>query len=293
VRRLIQNISEWKTENLLSVLGATASGKTQVVIDHVRANFSDTKIPLLVSLDSVAVYKGLDIGSAKVMGRDRSDFDWCGLDLADVDQKLTAADFARAVKPLIQNAQKNKRPVILVGGSHFYERMLLEGPSAGVASDPEYIKEISKLENQILHQHLVEKDARWALKIHVNDRYRLERFSDLVIRQGLDFESLTKSGADFPFGDVDTLILGSEKAPNDDVFLARIFKMFDEGWIEEVKDLLKTYSEDSPGFQTVGYRELIGGLKLGLDRSQLAQAILISHRQVAKKQRTWLRSLKN
>ncbi|MBP7844557.1 MAG: tRNA (adenosine(37)-N6)-dimethylallyltransferase MiaA [Proteobacteria bacterium] len=293
MRRLIQNISEWKAENLLSVLGATASGKTQVVIDHVRSSYSDHKHPLLVSLDSVAVYKKLDIGSAKVMGKDRSDFDWCGLDLADVDQKLTAADFARLVKPLIQNAQKNKRPVILVGGSHFYERMLLEGPSAGVASDPEFIKEISKLENQVLHQRLLEKDARWASKIHVNDRYRLERFSDLVLRQGLDFETLTKSGADFPLGNIDTLIMGSDKAPDDDLFLARIYKMFDAGWIEEVKDLLKTYSEDSPGFQTVGYRELIAGLGQGLDRAQLGQAILISHRQVAKKQRTWLRSLKN
>jgi tRNA dimethylallyltransferase len=191
-----------------------------------------------------------------------------------------------------------KRPIILVGGSHFYEKMLVEGSAPGEASDPEFMKSLEKLSNEFLHQQLKDKDFRWAERVHLNDRYRLTRFTDLVFRQNLCWEDLFEQKKDGggifqKIQKVNTLILGLEKKDHDqERILKRIHQMLEAGWIEEVQSLIEEFSLSAPALRSVGYREIVDYLvhkKVSL--KDLAQWIATSHRQLAKKQRTWLRGL--
>jgi tRNA dimethylallyltransferase len=299
-RLFLNSINEWNSDDsVLSVLGPTASGKTSTVLNFVKERFSShLKTPLLVSLDAVAVYEKLDIGSAKPINLDREDFDWEGLDLASPSKNFTAADFVRAVSLKLNLAMDAKRPIILVGGSHFYEKMLVEGSAPGEASDPEFMKSLEKLSNEFLHQQLKDKDFRWAERVHLNDRYRLTRFTDLVFRQNLCWEDLFEQKKDGggifqKIQKVNTLILGLEKKDHDqERILKRIHQMLEAGWIEEVQSLIEEFSLSAPALRSVGYREIVDYLvhkKVSL--KDLAQWIATSHRQLAKKQRTWLRGL--
>ena len=268
-RRVLGRIEDWTARAPLFVLGPTGTGKTALALAEVQRRFPDRlKWPLLISLDSVAVYRGLDIGSSKPLGVEREPYDWAALDWVDVQNRVSAFDYVEHVTPLLRQARSADRPVLIVGGSHFYEKALVDGMSPGGPSDPAFINQLSQMGGAELKRRLVEVDVRWNSKVHENDRYRLHRFSDLTLRQGLSFDDL----------------FGAE----------RIDGMFASGWLEEVDRLLAAgVPPDAPGLQTVGYREVTDYLLSGRSGpiEDLKTRILESHRQLVKKQKTWLRGL--
>ncbi len=307
----LEDISQWNGHGILSLMGPTGSGKTSLALNWVREHCpDDLKHPLLVSLDSVAIYQGLDIGSAKVRGSDRSDFDWVGLDLFSPQQRATASDFIRKVETPIRFALQNLRPVIFVGGSHFYERALLEGPAPGEASDSEYQRELSILTNEELSEILYKIDTRFRTKAHPSDRYRLCRFLDLAERQKLSFEELFEAEKDRPFPvPLRRMAVGQDLGVPAlrDRLGQRIEEMFEEDWISEVQHLIHEYSPQGvgtlpvPALASVGYQEICDYLQFvrdktakisnGANLSALKNLILTRHLQLAKKQRTWIRGL--
>ncbi len=301
-RFFLSDFNEWTGEGVLSVLGATASGKTSGALDFVRKRWPHNfKFPLLVSLDSIALYRGLDIGSAKPVEEERNDFDWCGLDYLDPRQAANVRDFLNFVSPPITQALLAKRPVILVGGSHFYERALVEGMSPGERSDPEYIASLSTLSGEEILKQLSSRDARFAERFHSNDRYRLERHADLVLRQGLSYEDLFLNAKNHSVSSnlwksTATLILGLdwERSVYEERVTERIHAMLRQGWLNEIQNLLKAGCDrDCPGLQCVGYRECVEGILSGKSEAAIFSSVHISHMQLVKKQRTWLRGLLN
>lgn len=297
-RFFLRQIQDWNESDVLSVLGPTGSGKTSLVLGEIRRRYpQNLKHPCLVSLDAVSVYRGLDIGSAKPLGNSRLDFDWAGIDMADPDVKVTAADFVKEVLPRIELALKANRPVILVGGSHFYERALVEGMSPGEASDPEFQKSLEATSAGDLHARLLEKDPRWS-KLHINDRYRICRYLDLVERQGLSFDELNAGVLknQRAWDSTATLVLGVDANPDDirQQMRSRIREMLVQGWIPETQKLLNLYGATAPAIGAVGYREILEYLaspKESRSPMDLEEKILVAHMQLAKKQRTWLRGL--
>lgn len=293
-RIFLRRIEDWNGRDVLSVLGPTGSGKTSSVLAEVRRRFpSNPRLPLLVSVDSVAVFRGLDIGSAKPSAEERAAFSWAGLDLAEPDRQVTAADFARLMLPPIEAALQLGRPIVLVGGSHFYERALVEGMSPGEASDEAFAAELNALSSEVLHARLLAQDPRWS-RIHVNDRYRLVRFLDLTERQGFGFDELNGPPENpRPWKITATLLLGADAEPDAirEKMRARIRAMMDAGWMEETRRLRARFAPTAPGLQAVGYREIVARLA-GQAGGALEEAILTSHMQLAKKQRTWLRGLR-
>ena len=302
-RTWLSKASDWNGTGVLSILGPTGSGKTSLALTEVKKRFASLKEPLLVSLDAVALYRHLDIGSAKPMGEERIPYDWVGLDLVDPRETVSANAFRLAVLPGIERAISMNRPVILVGGSHFYEKMIVNGPSPGEGSDPAYIKSLESISSEELFRALCAKDARFGQKLHVNDRYRLTRYSDLVIRQGLGFDHLVDGPrADSLLARTDVygvkLGLDLDETERDARLRKRISEMFRSGWMNEVQSLLeKGYSLKDPGLQTIGYFEICTAIdqsqshSRAIDQIALEEQILVSHRQLSKKQRTWIRGL--
>ncbi len=296
IREFLTDISEWNEESVLSVLGPTGTGKTQAVLEEVRHRFPrNFKEPLLISVDAVAVFQGLDIGSAKPTKVEQEEFSWEGLNLFPPEASVTAADFALAVAPSFSRALKENRPVILVGGSHFYERALVNGMGRGAVSNAHFIESLNKSSNEEIFNRLLKVDPRWGDRVHPNDRYRLERYLDLAERQHLSLEDLSQHVRSVPdWQCTQTYCHGM------DVLLAelrsrlqrRIKNMFDEGWVDEVKKLLDGgLSPHCQSLSSIGYREIVSFLGGHLNQENLEEAILVSHQQLGKKQRTWIRGL--
>lgn len=289
-RHFLNHIQEWNGKAALSILGATGSGKTSLLLDYLRNKKFAKEDLLLVSLDSVAAYTELNIGSAKVHGADRSDFDWIGLDLVTVDKPMNAALFRDAVLPTIQSAQKQNKKIIFAGGSHFYERFLVEGAAPGEASDAEFLESQKIRGAQAVRDELLSRDQRFEW-IHPNDSYRIFRYADLVLRQNLGYDELqTSVGA--LVSAVDTLVIDVDPAELDKRLAARIRKMLQDGWVPETKTLLDHYGPDVPGLQTIGYFEIKESLVGKISPAELEEKILTRHHQLAKQQRSWLRSMR-
>ncbi|MEZ4815107.1 MAG: tRNA (adenosine(37)-N6)-dimethylallyltransferase MiaA [Bdellovibrionota bacterium] len=290
-RKFLKNIEEWSLEKPLSIVGATGSGKTSTLLSFLR---STSLRPLLLSLDSVAAYKELDIGSSKPLGSDLSDFAWQGLSFVSPTEAMNATRMRDEVLPFINQAIAKNDPMVFVGGTHFYERFILEGPAPGKASSPEFLAELAKTGVVAVYEKLLQQDKRWSNHLHVNDEYRVFRYADLVLRQGLCYEEL-KAGSESPlFPEVECLILNSEKESLEPKLKKRIAEMFALGWIEETRNILTKYGAKAPALQSVGYAEIVEFLTnkpSEQDFTQLQEAIFIRHRQLAKQQRTWLRKL--
>ena len=212
----------------------------------------------------MAVYSELDIGTAKPGKEELEVFDWAGINLCSIETKMTAAEFMREVKPKILEALKEKRPVILVGGSHFYERALVEGMGPGGASSPEFQEELEKKSTVDLYQELLSVDERFKDKIDPEDRYRTLRHLDLTKRQGLSFDDIVATQPENPdWAETTTLLCGLEFDKEDfyKKLSSRIEAMLAEGWVEEVKALLeKGFAPDNSALQSVGYREVVAHL---------------------------------
>lgn len=292
-RKFLEQIKK-DPKQIYSIVGPTGTGKTKLALD--LATRLGPQNVLLVSVDSVAFYKKLDIGSAKPLGPEREGFCWEGLDYLDISEQATSSNFVELVMPKIQEAFSKGRYVLVVGGSHFYERALLMGRMPGEPSGADFQDKLSSFSNEQLHKKLLEFDQRFKLKIHVSDRYRITRYLDLVERQGLSFEQLMTSKDQRPWDMVYTYpILGElDLELRTKVLKNRTIQMIKAGWIEEVQELLKSgASPEDPGLKTVGYREVVGYLtnKLFSSVDELTEAIVLSHRQLAKVQRTWVRGL--
>jgi tRNA dimethylallyltransferase len=297
-RLFLNRLEDWDGRGLLSIAGATGSGKTAAALALVQARWpNELQRPLLVSMDSIAVYRGLDIGSAKPLGEEREPYAWHGIDLCDPPEQMNAARFAQLALPRIEAALLEERPVILVGGSHFYEKALVEGMPLGEASDPSYLAELDKTPLEALWQRLLARDARWATVLHPNDRYRIQRQLDLAERQGLSFDLLRgPPPRRRSWNQVATLAMGLDFSREEvSARLARrIHQMMEQGWIAEFRTLRERYGAQSPALACVGYREIGEFLNSTAESSltKLEARILTAHLQLAKKQRTWLRGLR-
>lgn len=303
MRHWIESIDDWNGFGLLSLMGPTGSGKTTAALGWVNRHHANRRShPLLVSIDAVALYRGLDIGSAKPLGVEREGYDWAGLDLFAPSQRVSVAEFTEYVKPIIQKALRTQRPVLLVGGSHFYEKALVDGMSPGDPTDEFWTAPLRDLPGVELKARLVALDPRWRDRVHENDRYRLLRFLDLADRQGLSYDALFHdTKRDALVDSASCLALGLEFTPDElRLRLAqRLGQMFQAGWGSEVQGLLRAgLVPDAPGLLTVGYREIVAALTakkwnaVDAPPAELVEEILTAHLQLAKKQKSWVRALR-
>lgn len=278
--------------DVISIVGPTGSGKTRTALAIAKALGQERT--LLVSVDSVALYRGLDIGSAKPLGDEREGFVWAGIDILTLREAATSSKFTDLVLPQMLAALSESRYVVVVGGSHFYERALLCGRAPGAASDPEFQRALEPLSNDNLYQRLLSADERFREKIHLADRYRITRYLDLCERQGLSFDELQSSQDVRPWRNIFTLATNppEDLAQRTDLLRQRVRAMFDAGWLNEVQQLILAGEDPyGPGLQTIGYRDVVAHLQGEITYPEMFERIVIAHRQVAKVQRTWVRGL--
>lgn len=279
-------------------MGPTASGKTSLAIDLHKS------LPIeIISVDSVMVYKGCDIGSAKPTKDILLKHPHHLIDCVDPESIFTVADFHKKSIELIDKIhQKNKVP-FFVGGSMMYFNSLLKGLDSLPKRDEAYRLELEKLKKnegiESLYSILLQKDALYAAKVKSSDTQRIIRALEVIKVTGETFTSQTGNIKTNIFNDKFNLhqyaIYEEDRTKLHNNIEDRLRIIIDNGLLNEVSDLLSNYkiSLDHPIRKAVNYKQAISFINNDYDQEEFFTKSLYATRQLAKRQTTWLRSWKD
>jgi len=257
---------------VLILFGPTASGKTGILLELFNSsNTADFKSAEVVSADSMQVYRGMDIGTAKPSARERERLPHHLIDIRSPAQQFNAGDFVRLANTACEEiANRGKLPVVS-GGTGFYLKNFIMGLSEAPPSDKEIRaalkKELQEKGAASLMEELAAADPVSAGRIHINDEYRLLRALEVWRSCGKplsSFEansfatnSFVTNGAKARPG-FNFIIIGLSR-PREELYRRinqRCADMFRQGLAEEVRSLHEAgYTPNDPGLRAIGYRE--------------------------------------
>jgi len=264
-------------------VGPTASGKSALAMEIARRTGAQ-----ILSADSMQVYRGMDIGTAKPTREERAEVVHHLIDVVEPSEAFTVARFVEMADAVIANA---KAPLIVVGGTPLYYKALFEGLFEGPGADESIRKRLSAADSGELHARLAAVDPEAAGRIHVNDRKRLIRaleVHELTGRPISSFQTDWESGR--RRHEAIWVGLQWEKEALNRRINARVKAMIAGGWVEETRELLGRYGQLSPtAAEATGYRELIEHIRGRLSLDDAIEQIKIATRQLARKQMKWLK----
>lgn len=275
------------------IRGPTASGKTDLSLR--LAEYLPIEI---ISVDSVMVYKGLDIGSAKPAKEILDKYPHHLIDICDPGDKYSAGKFVEDAQQKIRDIQAHNRIPVLVGGTMMYYKVLQDGLNELPKANDEIRNQIDQEAKDqgwpAMHRKLKGIDPEAAKKIKPNDRQRIQRAIEVYMISGTTISELKKKDS----GNHEFEFLAFSLMPADREVLyqninLRFDSMIEVGLLDEVISLLDDdlVSVNSHSMQSIGYKEMldhIGG-KISLDEA--VDAAKMSSRRYAKRQITWLRSM--
>ncbi|HEY6568474.1 MAG TPA: tRNA (adenosine(37)-N6)-dimethylallyltransferase MiaA [Actinomycetota bacterium] len=272
----------------VALLGPTASGKTEAGIALAEQRGAE-----IASVDSMLVYRGMDIGTAKPTTAQRVRVPHHLIDLADPDERFTVARFQAIARDVTSGLAERRVPVLLVGGSGLYLRAVVDDlaiPPEDPAVREELEREAAVLGPERLYQRLQRTDPAAALKIEPGNARRVVRALEVAAITGRRFSSF---GAAWDVYDPARLrAAGIRMEPT--ILAARIAErvsaMFAAGWIEEVRGLVEHgWGSWLTSTQAIGYSELVGHLdgRLGLDEAW--ERTTARTRNLARRQMAWFR----
>ncbi|MCY4443479.1 MAG: tRNA (adenosine(37)-N6)-dimethylallyltransferase MiaA [Proteobacteria bacterium] len=276
------------SHGVLVIAGLTASGKSQLAID--LAERLDAEI---VAADSVALYKGFDIGSAKPAQQDQRRVTHHMIDILDPSQRASSGMYMQLARKAIADIHSRDRLAIVVGGSALYIRSLLGENFHELPHDPSLRAELCQKSPQELYVQLRELDPQRACELHPNDHFRLARACEIALLTGKTMQQLTQSSCDtLTCGALSeyqclSVVIQPPKIVSERAISRRVDQMLAAGLCDEVKGLLaKGVRKDVWAFSSVGYKQVLDHFHRGqTDLRSLREAIIIATRQLAKKQR--------
>ena len=282
-----------KLAKLVVVLGPTAVGKTKLSIG--LAKHFGTEI---ISGDSMLVYRGFDIGTAKPSLSEREGIVHHLIDVLPPEEQFHVVDFQRAANEHIEVLQKRGLIPLLAGGTALYVKALLEGYSfCGTSGSPEYRKSLEQLAEtngpEALYELLRERDAEAAARLHPQNVRRVIRALEVL---ELGEERLSASSEYEQTGELcyDAWVIGLSR-PRQELYQRinqRVLQMFEDGLEQEVEKLLSMgIPREAPAMQGIGYKETAAWLAGECTRDEAIEAIQTSTRHFAKRQMTWYRRM--
>jgi tRNA dimethylallyltransferase len=272
------------------LLGPTGSGKTALSLE-LAERFSGE----IVSCDSVAVYRGMDLGSAKPSPEERARAPHHLIDVADPDQSMTAGEHARQARQALADITARGHLPIVTGGTGLYLRALTEGLFAGPQRNEDLRERLrasaAKRGSAWLHRLLARLDPATAGRIHANDTPKLIRAIEvcLAARRPMS-EVLDSEGARDPLTGYRLLRIGLNppRAALYDRLNRRCAEMFAAGLVDETRSLLKRYGRVK-ALYSLGYRQALSVVDGEADLPAAIAAAQQGHRNYAKRQLTWFR----
>ncbi len=277
--------------SLIVVAGPTGSGKSDLAL-----RLAETLDGEIVNYDSVQIYRGFDIGSAKPSLEERRRVPHHLFDIVDADDDFNAADYAKRAREVYADIHARGKRAILAGGTFFYLRALLSGlPEMPGRDEPlrERIRAIAARPRgpERLHRWLSKIDSRSGRKIAPADRHRVERALEVWITSGKPISSWERDGDD-ELPSV-KLALDLERKQLAELLDTRVDAMFRAGLIDETRALLERYPATARPFGTIGYKEAAAVVRGEMSEADAIAETRRRTRAYAKRQRTWLRAERN
>jgi tRNA dimethylallyltransferase len=274
---------------MVVILGPTASGKTVLSL-HVAERLQGE----IVSCDSVAVYRELEIGTAKTSKEERQRVPHHLIDIASPEELITAGDYSRMARQAIDGIAAREHLPVVVGGSGLYLRALLEGLFAGPPRSEELRLRLRERANErgtdYLHKILSRIDPAAAQTIHANDVPKVVRALEVSISARAPMTGLWQHGRD-PLQGFKILRVGLN--PDREALYGRINErareMFSAGLLEETRMLIDRYGSTVWPLNSLGYKQALQHMRGELSLEQAIVAAQQGHRNYAKRQLTWFR----
>lgn len=276
----------------LLLLGPTASGKSALSLSLARRHPVE-----IISIDSALVYRGMDIGSAKPTPEERSVCPHHLIDVREIDEPYSAADFLTDTAKLVPEIRARGRVPLIVGGTMLYAKALREGLNDLPTTSPEVRREVleegERLGWPAMWEKLREIDPETAARLQPADRQRIGRALEVWRMTGKTLSSFHAKAAKPLFPMLSVGLLPPDRKLLHRRIEERFDAMLDAGFLAEVRDLMKSpgFDRESPAMRAVGYRQAIDCLsgECGFEAFRLAG--IAATRQLAKRQMTWMRSM--
>jgi tRNA dimethylallyltransferase len=278
---------------LLAVAGPTGSGKSALAI-AVAAHLDGE----IVNCDSIQVYRGFDIGAAKLGPEEWQGIPHHLLDVLAAHEISTAGDYARRARVAIAEISRRGKLPVVAGGTGFYLRALLDGLFAGPGRDAELRERLYARERRragSLHRLLARLDADSAARIHPNDVKKVVRALEVSLLARRPLSRMLAEGRGALEGyRVVKIGLNPPRERLYDRLNARVGRMFEEGLLDEVRNLLAGgVSPEAKPFESIGYSQALQCVRGELSRDEAIESTRIATRQYAKRQLTWFRREQN
>lgn len=273
---------------LVVLAGPTASGKTALAI-RLAERFDGE----IVSCDSVAVYREMEIGTAKPTPAERAIVRHHLIDVAWPDEKVTAGDYSRLAREAISGITERGRLPIVAGGTGLYLRALIDGLFPAPPSRPELrerLRERAKKKGaEHLHRVLTRLDAKAAEAIHPNDVPKVIRAIEVSLAEAPMTEQWKLGRHRLEGFRILRLGLNPHRARLYERINQRAAGMFDRGLIEETSRLVERYGRECRALGSLGYAQAAAVLAGEMTREEAVAAAAQGHRNYAKRQLTWFR----
>jgi len=274
----------------IAVVGPTASGKSRLGIALARAFNGE-----IVGCDALQVYRQMDIGTAKVTLKEREGVPHHMIDVADPDREFSAGDYQRQARMAIREISGRGRLTVVVGGTGFYLRALIDGLFDGPERSEELRARmraiIRRKGTNILHRLLARTDPESAARIAVNDADRIIRACEIRLVSGKNM-SWWQNRPRNALTDCRWLKIGID-APRELLYQRinlRVERMFENGLLDETRRLLEIYPATCPAFKAIGYRQAAEYLDGQITLTQAIESTRMESRRYAKRQLTWFRA---
>jgi tRNA dimethylallyltransferase len=272
--------------------GPTAGGKTGIGIDLARRIGAE-----IVSLDSMALYRGMDVGTAKPTAEHRRAVPHHLVDVIEPHQEYSLAQYVEAAHRAIDEVKARGREVLFVGGTPLYLKALLRGIFEGPSADWDFRRrleeEAARHGPDYLHSRLAQVDPASAERLHPNDTRRLIRALEVYEITGRPISHWQQQFDESRPAEACRVFVLDWPTPKLNARIdRRVDEMFSEGLVDEVRGLLAgPLALSRTAAQAVGYREVIEHLEGERDLPETIELVKTHTRQLAKRQRTWFRSL--
>lgn len=274
------------------IYGPTGVGKTSASLAIAKMLKGE-----IISADSMQVYKGMDIGTAKISKEEMQGVRHHMLSIVKPNKEFTVCDYVNKTKQKVEQILSRGKLPIIVGGTGLYIKALVEDYEfSGVYKDNKirnkYHNIAEKYGNEYLHKMLAEKNPSKAETICVNDTFRIIRALEIIeLQESGKFNEPVKHESD-----VEYLVFAITMDRNKlyKRINARVNKMFRQGLKKEVKALVESgVNKDSPAMQGIGYKELIAHFNKEMKMKETRELIKRRSRNYAKRQLTFMRGMKD
>ena len=267
------------------IAGPTGVGKTALSIKLAKILDAD-----IISADSAQIYKGMDIGTAKITSEEMEGVSHYMLDILEPTKKYSVGDFQKDVDKILKEEEKKDKSVILTGGTGLYINSITEGLSNLPASDIKLREEFMQKSSEDLYAELQQVDPEGAMEIHPNNKKRVERALEVYRLTGEKFSILSKKNV--KNNNYNFLKVALERGRENlyERINMRVDIMIEQGLEKEVRGLYEKYGEILRKINIIGYSEFIDYFKGEISYEDAVERIKQNSRRYAKRQFTWFKN---